>query len=141
MASLQRAMQGLILFSTILGVAFLWQAYPLLPTDVFYALLFGWSMFVVDSVLTFFRPRASYILGMALAAVALIETLGQPEHYSLVQSGELAPTLTIILGSGSQILLIVLVAYFFVKSRKKDPWAWPNGETPPEPDEAPAPPA
>ncbi len=125
MSALPRAIQGLILFSTALGVFFLWQAYPLLPPSVRYALFFGWGLFVVDSVLTFVRPKLSYYLGIALAAVALAESLAQPEHYAFVENGNLPATVTLVLGSASQGLLIILIGYFLLSTRKQDPWAWP----------------
>ena len=138
MNALPRAIQGLILFSTLLGVFFLWQAYPLIfpvVPYVFYALLLGWVLFVFDSILTFVRMRVSFYLGIVLAAIALTETLIQPEHYSLIQSGNVSAAIIIVLGSVSQALLIVLTIYYLVTSRKKEPWAWPNAVTPPEPDE------
>jgi hypothetical protein len=128
MISLPRAIQGLILFSTLLGIFFLWQAYPLLPRDVFEILTFGWALFAIDSVLTFLRPKVSYYLGLVLAAIALFETLSQPEHYSLVESGNLPATVTLVLGSTAQALLIILVGYFLISRRKEDPWVWPGAE-------------
>jgi hypothetical protein len=128
MSALERGIQGLILFSAVLGVFFLWQAYPLLPGEVFDILTFGWFLFVVDGALTFVRPRASYYLGLALAVIALGETLSQPEHYALVESGNLPATVTLVLGSAAQALLIVLVCYYFVSERRRDPWAWPGAK-------------
>jgi hypothetical protein len=138
MSALPRAIQGLIIFSTVLGVFFLWQAYPLIfpvVPSVFYALTFGWVLFVVASVLTFLRPKVSYYLAIVLAIIALTETLTQPEHYSIVQGGNVPATITLVLGSVSQMLLIVLTGYYLLTSRKEDPWAWPNAATPVESDE------
>jgi hypothetical protein len=132
MSALARAMQGLILFSTVLGVFFLWQAYPLIfpaAPYVFYALFLGWVLFVFDSILTFVRPKQSYYLGIVLAAIALGETLTQPEHYSLIQGGNVPATMIIVMGSVSQALLIVLVGYYVLTSRREDPWAWPGKES------------
>jgi hypothetical protein len=132
MSSLTRAIQGFIIFSTVLGVFFLWQAYPLLVPvvpDVFYALTFGWVLFVVDSILTFIRPKLSYYLGIVLAVIALTETLAQPEHYSLLQGGNLPAAITLVLGSASQVALIVLIGYYLLRFRKEDPWAWPGEES------------
>ncbi len=137
MNTLPRAIQGLILFSTVLGIFFLWQAYPLLPATVFYALTFGWVLFVVDSALTFVRPKVSYYMGLVLALVALSETLTQPEHYQLVENGNVPATIILILGSISQAALIGLTGYYLLTKRKEDPWAWPAGE-PPSSDVAPA---
>jgi len=127
--------QGLIIFSALLGVAFLWQAYPLLPSEVFDILAFGWFLFVVDSVLTFVRPLASYVLGLVLALIALSQTLSQPEHYALVESGNLPATLTLVLGSAAQALLIVFIGYYLLARRKKNPWAWPSATVLPEQEE------
>jgi len=128
MIAVPRFIQLLIIFSTVLGVFFLWQAYPLLPHDVFYILTFGWVLFAIDSVLTFLRPKVSFYLGLVLAIIALFETLSQPEHYSLVENGNLPASITLVLGSTAQALLIILVGYFLISQRKKDEWAWPAGE-------------
>ena len=84
---------------------------------------------MIDSALTFLRPKASYYLGLALGVLALVATLSQPEHYFLVASGNLLPAATIILGSLAQVLLIILASYYLVSQRKKDPWAWPGAKS------------
>ncbi len=129
MVSLARLIQGLIIFSTALGVVFLWQAQPLVPSDVFYILTFGWVLFAADSVLTFVRPKISFYLGLVLGIVALTETLSQPEHYSLVENGNVPATIILVVGSVAQALLIGTVLYFLVSGRRKDPWAWPGAES------------
>ncbi len=121
--------QGLILFSTALGVVFLWQAQPLVPSDVFYILTFGWVLFLADSVLTFLRPKVSFYMGLVLGVVALTETLSQPEHYSLVENGNVPATIILVVGSVAQALLIGTVLYYLVSARKKDPWEWPGAES------------
>ena len=119
----------MIVFSTVLGVFFLWQAHPLLPGDVFDILAFGWLLFVVDSVLTLVRPRISYYLGLVLAVIALSETLTQPEHYALVENGNVPATVILVLGSVAQALLIGSVIWFVISERRKDPWEWPGVES------------
>lgn len=128
MSPLQRLIQGLIIFSTLLGVLFLWQAYPLLPSDAFDFVAFGWVLFLVDSILTFVRPVISYYLGLVLAILALGETISQPAHFALVSGGNLLASVTIILGSIAEALLIIFVSYYIITSRKKDPWAWPGAK-------------
>ena len=126
-----KLIQGLILFSTALGVFFLWEAYPLLQSaiDVFYFLSFGWFLFLFDSALTFYRPRVSYYLGLVLAAIALVATFSSPEHYSLIESGNVPATVILLLGSVAQALIIGFVLFYSVSERRKDPWAWPGAET------------
>lgn len=129
MVALPRVVQGLILFSTLFGIVFLVEVYPLLSPDVFDLIAFGWVLFVIDSILTFIRPKISFYLGVVLALIALGETLGQPEHYQLIAAGDLSATATIAIGSVAEALLIILAAYYLYTSRGKDPWAWP-GEKP-----------
>lgn len=129
MSAIPRAIQGVILFSTLLGVVFLWQVYPLLPSNAFDFVAFGWVLFLIDSALTFVRPKVSYFVGLVLAVLALGETLSQPQHYTLVESGNLPATATLVLGSIAQVLLISLVVYYLYRERSKNPWAWPGAES------------
>ena len=126
---LTRAIQGVILFSAVFGVAFLYEVYPQLPSFVFDSLAFGWVLFVVDGALTFVRPRISYYLGFVLAAVALLATISQPEHYALVAAGDIPATITLIVGSADELLLMGLVVAYHFTARAKDPWAWPNSKS------------
>ena len=118
MARTSRLIQGLILFSTVLGVFFLWQVYTLLPSFVFDALAFGWVLWVIDSALTFARPNVSYYLGVLLALLTLTATLSQPEHYSLVGSGNLEAAATLIVGSSAQVAIILAVVYRLLAGRR-----------------------
>jgi hypothetical protein len=129
LSSLPRVVQGLILFSTVLGVVFLWQAYPLLPSDAFGFVAFGWVLFVVDSCLTFIRPMASYYLGIVLGVIALGATLSQPAHFALVGSGAILASATIILGAAAEVLLVIIGAYYVITIRKKDAWEWPGAKS------------
>ncbi|MDA4126145.1 MAG: hypothetical protein OK452_02930 [Thaumarchaeota archaeon] len=129
MNGVTRTIQGLILFSTVLGVFFLWQVYLLLPAVAFYFVAVGWGLFLVDSILTFVRPRAAYYLGLTLGILALGETLSQQAHYALIMSGNLTATATLVLGSTAQAMLISLVIYYVVARRRKDPWAWPGANS------------
>ncbi|MDG7010770.1 MAG: hypothetical protein JRN57_01495 [Nitrososphaerota archaeon] len=123
MSALTRAIQGVILFCTLFGVAFLYEVQPILPSSVFYTVAFGWFLFVVDSALTFVRPRVSYYLGLVLAVLALGATVSQPAHYSLIASGDVTATLTIVIGSVSEVALIVLVLAHLISGRRTDPWS------------------
>ena len=129
MKGVTRAIQGLIIFSTVLGVFFLWQVYALLPALAFDFVAFGWVLFLIDSILTFVKPRVSYYLGLVLGLLALGETLSQPSHYELVASGNLTATATLVLGSAAQALLIALTAYYVLARRRQDPWAWPGANS------------
>ena len=138
MSRLTGAIQGLILFSTALGLVFLWQAHSVLPSDVFDIIAFGWVLFALDSALTFVRPVVSYYLGLVLAAIALTLTLSQPAHFALVASGNLLAAVTIVLGSIAEGLLMDLAAYFAISQRRKDAWEWPGEKGVPAPDPDPA---
>ena len=113
-----RAIQGLILFSAVLGALFLWEASGLLPASVFDIIAVGWALFVVDSAMTFVRPVASYYLGLVLAVLALSASLPQPAHYTFFAAGEILAGATFTAGTAAQFALIALVVYYAVISRK-----------------------
>ena len=124
-----RVIQGLIIFSALIGVVFLLQVYTLLPAAGLYFVTTGWVLFVVDSILTFYRPKASFYLGFVLAVLALAASLGEPQHYLIPQSGNYLAIATLFLGAGAQILLIVLIPLHIFRQRNKDEWAWPGAES------------
>lgn len=122
MGRLEQGIQAVILLATVFGVPFLYEVYPVLPQPIFYTVATGWVLFVVDSALTFVRPRVSYYLGLVLAIAALGATVSQPAHFALVDGGLTAAAVTILVGSGLEIALIVLVLAFIVAGRKKGQW-------------------
>ena len=121
--------QALVILSTVLGAFFLWQVYPILPPAAFDFVAFGWALFIVDSALTFAKPRVSYYFAFVLAILALAESLSQPAHYSLLRGSDLAASATLVAGSGLQVLLLILVPYHFVAERRKGEWAWPGAKS------------
>ncbi|HXW36542.1 MAG TPA: hypothetical protein VEJ36_01370 [Nitrososphaerales archaeon] len=118
MVSVPNAIKGLVYFSVILGVVFLAQAQGALPHPVFDIIALGWALFVVDALLTRVRVKASFYLAFVLAVLALVSSLPQTAHYAFIEEGELLPSATFILGSLAQITLVVLVPYYFLKSRR-----------------------
>ena len=123
-----RLIQALIVFSALLGVPFLIQVYPLLPPIGFDFVALGWVLFVADSALTFVKPRLSFYLGFVLALAALVASFSEPSHYSILTGGNLLAASTIILGDIAEVLLLVLVPYYFLR-KSKDEWAWPGAKS------------
>ena len=111
------AIQALILASSVLGVALLYEISPLVPAFVFDFVAVGWALFVLDSILTFIRPVVSYYFGFVLAVLALGASLPQSAHWSFIQNGLLVPSLIFLTGSAMQIAIIVLVGLFTLKVR------------------------
>jgi hypothetical protein len=114
----ERAIQGLILFSTLLGALFLVQAYGTVPAFVFDFIAIGWVLFVFDSLLTFVRRQVSYLMGFFLAILALASSLPQPTHWAFLTNGDIIPAATLVIGSLAQSILIIVVAYHFVVARR-----------------------
>jgi hypothetical protein len=127
LSGLTRAIQSTIIFCAVFGIAFLYEVYPVLPSFVFYSVASGWVLFVVDGALTFVRPKVSYYMGLVLAVAAFVATVSEPEHYALIAGGDIAATVTIVVGSAAELLLIALVILFVLAGRRGDPWAWPGG--------------
>jgi hypothetical protein len=116
---LGRVIQALVILSVILGVLFLAQAYSLVPTFVFEFVAVGWALFVLDAVLTFVRPRLAYGLALVLALLALSSSLPQSSHWGFVANGDLLPAFTFLAGSAIEVVLILVVVYYFTATRKK----------------------
>jgi len=125
-----RLVQGLIIFSGLWGVLFLWQVYGLLPPDGFDFVATGWALFVVAGALTFVRPRIAFYLAFVLAIAALAASLGEPEHYAIAEGTNYLALATLFLGAASQVLLLILIPYHLYRSRK-DQWAWPGAKSAP----------
>jgi hypothetical protein len=110
-----RAIQALIIASALLGVALLWEIHSIVPPEVFDIIAFGWVLFVIDSALTFLRPRVSYYVGLVLALLALGASLPQSAHWAFIQNGLLVPSVIFVSGSVVQVLIIVFVVSYLVK--------------------------
>jgi hypothetical protein len=115
----EKAIQAMVLFSTLLGMLFLVQANGLLPALVFDFVATGWILFVVDSVLTFAAPRPAYALAFVLAILALASSLPQSAHWAFIINGDLLPAATFVLGVVAQFSLLVLVPFHFMTERRR----------------------
>jgi len=113
-----RAIQALIIASSVLGIALLLEINSIVPIDVFDFIAFGWVLFVIDSVLTFVKPTVSYYFGLVLALLALSASLPQSAHWSFIESGQLIPSAIFILGSILQVFIVVFVIYWTVALRR-----------------------
>lgn len=126
---LGKAIQGLIIFSAVLGALFLWEARPLLPASVFDFILVGWALFVLDAGLTFVKPVPAYYLGLVLAVLTLASSLPQPAHYAFLQDGQYLAAATFLAGTAAQFVLIPSVLYYAVSSRRASRGAGPATQT------------
>jgi hypothetical protein len=113
-----RAIQVLIIASTLLGVALLWEIHSMVPPEVFDTIAFGWILFVIDSALTFLKPGVSYYIGLVLALLALGASLPQSAHWAFIQNGLLVPSVIFVSGSVVQVLVIIFVVSYLVRERR-----------------------
>jgi hypothetical protein len=118
-SSTGKAIQAMVLFSTILGVLFLVQANGVLPAFVFDFVAIGWCLFAVDSVLTFSAPRPAYALAFVLSILALGSSVPQSAHWAFISNGDLLPAATFVAGVVAQFSLIVLVPYHFIAEKRR----------------------
>jgi hypothetical protein len=114
-----KAIQVSVLLSVVLGVLFLVQAYGVVPSFVFEFVAVGWVLFVVDAVLTFRYPRPAYALALFLAVIALVSSLPQSSHWAFIANGDVLPASTFLAGSAVQVVLVVLVLYYFLVAGRK----------------------
>ena len=113
-----KAIQALIVASSVLGIALLIEINSAVPQEVFDFIAFGWALFVVDSLLTFVRPTISYYLGLILSVLGLSASLPQSAHWAFIENGQLIPSAIFVAGSIFQVLIIGLVALYTIKRRR-----------------------
>lgn len=105
---------SLIYASIVLGVALLVQLYSIVPQWLFLALLAGWISYLIVGVAVTMRIKAAYPVSLVLAALTLLVSLPQPEHYSF---GASVASATFIAGSVLQIAVILSVARYLLLKR------------------------
>ena len=115
---LRKVIDAMVYFSVILGAVLLAQAFNLLPPPVAYSIIVGWLAYIVAALLVFRRVRVAYPLVMVLAVLTLVVSLPQPEHYSLVNPEQAVAGATFLVGSATQVCLIVLIPLYFLRERK-----------------------
>jgi len=106
--------QALILASTLLGICLLVEINSLVPPFVFDIVSVGWVCFVIDSVLTFVEPTASFCLGLILSVLGLGASLPQSTHWQFIEEGLFVPSAIFIAGSIMEMAIVVLAAYYLV---------------------------
>lgn len=117
-SSVEKAIRALVLLSILLGILFLAQAYGAVPSSVFEFVAVGWFLFVADALLMFRYRRPAYALAFFLAVLALVSSLPQSSHWAFVTGGDVLPAVTFLGGSALQLVLIVLVPYYFISRRR-----------------------
>ena len=117
MPSLKRAIDVLIYLSVAFGIVLLFQLYVLVPRWLFYSVLMGWVAYVAVAILAATGRKVAYPFAFILSVLTLAVSLPQPEHYSLVQEGFSLASTTFLAGSVLQILLLILLVVYFIRSR------------------------
>lgn len=110
----EKAIRALVLLSILLGVLFLAQAYGAVPSSVFEFVAVGWVLFVADALLMIRYRRPAYALAFVLALLALVSSLPQSSHWAFVTGGDVLPAATFLGGAALQLVLLVLVPYYFI---------------------------
>lgn len=110
-----RTIADLLIYASIgLGVALLVQLYSIVPQWLFLAVLAGWLSYLIVGVAVTMRINAAYPVSLVLAALTLVVSLPQPEHYSF---GASVASATFIAGSVLQIAVILSVARYLLLKR------------------------
>ena len=117
----------LIYASVALGVALLVQLYDLVPSWLFYSVLIGWILYFLVAIEAARGRQVAYPSALALSLLTLLVSFPQPEHYSLVNAGLTAASLTFIAGSAVQVAVIISTTSYLLMKRKKSRERSPSG--------------
>jgi len=116
---LRSTINASVYLSVVLGVVLLPQLYGLVPYWLFLSVLVGWLAYLIVAVLVAKGKQSVYPLVFVLAALTLVVSLPQPQHYSYVEAGLSLASATFLVGSILQIVLIVLVPVYLYRRRKR----------------------
>ncbi len=117
MPSLRRAIDSLIYLSVALGIVLLPQLYGVVPGWLFYSVLGGWLAYSLVAVLTATGRKVAYPLAFILAILTLAVSLPQPEHFSFVEAGLSLASITFLVGSVLQMMLLILIPVYFWRKK------------------------
>jgi hypothetical protein len=119
--SLRRTIDLLIYLSVALGIVLLPQLYPFVPTWLFLSVLGGWLAYVIVAILAATGRRIAYPLAFVLSILTLAVSLPQPEHQSFVMAGLSLASLTFLVGSAFQLVLLILIPVYLRKRPSSRP--------------------
>jgi len=112
MASLRHVVDVLIYLSVALGIVLLPQLYYSVPPWLFFSVLAGWLLYLVDAALVAAHRRIAYPLALVLSILTLVTSLPRPEHFAFVEAGISLASITFLVGSGLQLALIILIPIY-----------------------------
>jgi hypothetical protein len=118
MVSLVGLIDALVYLSVAWGIVLLYQLYSAVPSWLFFSVLIGWLAYLVIAVLVTFRRRIAYPLILVLAILTLVVSLPRPEHLAFVAAGISLASITFLVGSALQLILLVLVPAYLLRRRK-----------------------
>jgi len=111
----KRLINGLIYCSVALGALLLAQLLYLAPRWLFMSVAAGWAAYLVAALLAFKGSRLAYPLTLALSALALLASLGNPVHWAYVRYGEALPAFTFLAGDAVQLALLFLIPLYLLR--------------------------
>ena len=114
-----RVIQALIIASTLLGIALLFEIHSVVPPFVYEIVSIGWICFAVDSFLTFVKPTTSFCVGLVLSLLGLSASLPQSTHWEFIQEGLIVPSAIFIAGSIMEVMIVMLSAYYLIGLRSR----------------------
>ncbi len=117
MSSLRRTIDGAIYLSVAWGIVLLPQLYGLVPSWLFYSVLGAWLAYLIVAVLAATGRNVAHPLAFILAILTLTVSLPQPEHRSFVEAGVSLASITFLVGSALQLLLLILIPVEFWRKK------------------------
>jgi len=116
-AQLRHAIDLLVYLSVALGLGLLSQLHVLVPAWLFYAVLAGWSAYLLVAIGVATGHELAYPLAFVLSTLTLTLSLPQPEHYSFSSEGMWFATFTFAMGSVLQASLLILIPIYLIKRK------------------------
>jgi len=119
MLTLKCTIDVLIFLSVALGVLLLFQLYYTVPSWLFLSVLIGLLAYIGVAILVVLGRRIAYPLALVLSLLTLVVSLPRPEHLAFVAAGISLASITFLVGSALQLILLVLISVYLFRKKSK----------------------
>ncbi len=117
---IESSFNTVIYASTFLGLLFVIIANGIVPSWLYYSIVLGFFLYLLASILTFFRKSLAYLISLVLATTVLATSLPQGVHYQFISRGEYLFAVVFLLGDALQFLAVGLFIVWAWMRRRRD---------------------
>lgn len=117
---IESTFNAVIYASTFLGLIFVIIANGIVPSWLYYSIVLGFFLYLLASILTFFRKSFAYLISLVLAVAVLATSIPQNVHYQFILRGEYLFAFVFLFGDALQFMAVGLFIVWAWMRRRRD---------------------